>query len=133
MEPSNHGAIYFCFAPRSSSKLGCIKREYTSNKASFCCVTFLLLPTYFFPFLSFFLSFYLFLFLVDWIVFCFQEHMQALLSINNAQNALTTHTHTHSLVRGFNRGCACLLKVTGHISLFASEKYVFSCFDKLTN
>ena len=37
-----------------------------------------------------------------------------------------THTHTHILVRGrSNRGYECLLKVTGHIQLFASEKYVF--------
>ena len=44
-----------------------------------------------------------------------------------------THTHTHSLVRGFNRGYECLLEVTGHIQLFASEKYVFPSFDKFTN
>ena len=32
-----------------------------------------------------------------------------------------THTHTHILVREYE----CLLKVTRHIPLFVSEKYVF--------
>ena len=41
-----------------------------------------------------------------------------------------TYTHTHILVRGFNWGYECLLKVTWHIPLFAYERYVFPCFDK---
>ena len=42
--------------------------------------------------------------------------------------------NTHILVRGFNQGdYECLLKVTGHNQLFASEKYVFPSFDKFTN
>ena len=41
--------------------------------------------------------------------------------------------HTHILVRGFNQEYECLVKVTEHIPLFASEKKKKICvFDKLT-
>ena len=43
------------------------------------------------------------------------------------------YTHTHILVRGFNRGYDYMLRATGHIPLFLSENHVLHTFDKLTN
>ena len=48
-----------------------------------------------------------------------------------------TYTHatfyTHSRKRLQKGRYECLLKVTGHMALLASEKYVFPCFGKLPN